>query len=107
MANGGELGGTRIISRKTVELMTSDHLRTIPYNPGQEFGLGFSIVKDVGAYGSPSSAGEFSWGGAYHSTYWVDPKEQLVVVYFTQMIPATGLDDFGKLRAMVYASIVD
>lgn len=107
LANGGELDGKRILSRKDVELMTSDHLRAIPYNPGQGFGLGFSIVKDVGAYGSPSSVGEFGWGGAYHSNYWVDPKEQLVVVYFTQMIPATGLDDFGKLRAMIYASILD
>ena len=107
LANGGELDGKRILSRKTVELMTSDHLRAIPYNPGQGFGLGFSIVKDVGAYGSPSSVGEFGWGGAYHSSYWVDPKEQLVVVYFTQMIPATGLDDFGKLRAMIHASIID
>ncbi len=108
MANGGELDGKRILSRKTVELMTSDHLGSIKYDrDGQGFGLGFSIVKDVGTYGSPSSAGEFGWGGAYHSNYWVDPKEHLVVVYMTQLIPATGIDDYGKLRAMIYASIVD
>jgi len=107
MANGGELDGKRIISRKTVELMTTDHLRTIPYNPGQGFGLGFSIIKEVGANGAPGSIGEFGWGGAYHSNYWVDPKEQLVVVYFTQLIPAGNVDDFGKLRAMIYASILD
>jgi CubicO group peptidase (beta-lactamase class C family) len=107
LANGGTLNGKRILGRKSVELMTADQLRSIPYNPGQGFGLGFSVIKDIGAYGSPSSVGEFGWGGAYHSTYWVDPREQLVVVYFTQVIPATGLDDFGKLRAMIYASILD
>ncbi|MEQ1606869.1 MAG: serine hydrolase domain-containing protein [Pyrinomonadaceae bacterium] len=107
LANGGTLDGKRIISRKTVEQMTVDQLHGIPYNAGQGFGLGFSVVKDVGAYGQPSSIGEFGWGGAYHSTYWVDPKEQMVVVYFTQLIPAPGIDDHGKLRTLIYQSIVD
>ncbi len=107
LANGGQLGGKRILSRKSVELMTVDHLRGIPFDAGEGFGLGFSIVKDVGAYGSLSSVGEFGWGGAYHTNYWVDPKEQMVVLYFTQLIPAAGIDDTAKLRAMVYASIVD
>jgi len=108
LASGGQLDGKRILSRKSVELMTSDHLRNIKYDrEGQGFGLGFSIVKDVGAYGAPTSVGEFGWGGAYHSSYWVDPKEQMVVVYFTQLIPAGSIDDFGKLRALVYQAIVD
>lgn len=107
LLNGGTLGGDRILSRKTVELMTVDHLRGIPFREGQGFGLGFSIVKDVGAYGSPSSMGEYGWGGAYHSTYWVDPKEQLAVVYFTQLIPAGSIDDHAKLRALVYQSLID
>ncbi len=107
LSNGGELDGKRILSRKSVELMTVDHLRDVAYNPGQGFGLGFNVVKDLGARGLPGSVGEFGWGGAYHSTYWVDPKEQLVVVYFTQLIPARGLDDHEKLRALVYQSVVD
>ena len=107
MLNGGELDGKRILSRKSVELMTVDHLNGVPYNPGQGFGLGFEVVKDVGAVGRPGSVGEFGWGGAYHSTYWVDPKEQLVVVYFTQLIPARNVDDHGKLRALIYQAIVD
>jgi CubicO group peptidase (beta-lactamase class C family) len=53
------------------------------------------------------SVGEFGWGGAYHSSYWVDPKEQLVVVYLTQLIPAGDIDDFGRLRALVYQAIAD
>jgi len=107
LLNGGELDGKRILSRKSVELMTVDHLRDVAYNPGQGFGLGFNVVKDLGARGLPGSVGEFGWGGAYHSTYWVDPKEQMVVVYFTQLIPARGLDDHEKLRALVYQSLVD
>jgi CubicO group peptidase (beta-lactamase class C family) len=55
----------------------------------------------------PGSVGEFGWGGAYHSVYWIDPAEELVVVYFTQVIPASGLDDHAKLRAMVYQAIVE
>ena len=107
LLNGGELEGKRILSRKSVELMTVDHLNGVAYQPGQGFGLGFSVVKDLGAVGRPGSVGEFGWGGAYHSVYWVDPKEQLVVVYFTQLIPARNLDDHDKLRALVYQSIVD
>jgi len=108
LANGGTLDGKRILSRKSVELMTADHLRTIRYDrEGQGFGLGFSVVKDVGAYGAPSSVGEYGWGGAYHSNYWVDPKEQMVVVYFTQLIPAPGIDDHGKLRSLIHQAIVD
>jgi CubicO group peptidase (beta-lactamase class C family) len=80
MLNGGELDGVRILAPKTVELMTTDHLRGIPFRTGQGFGLGFSIVTDLGARGIPGSVGEYGWGGAYHSTYWVDPQEELVVV---------------------------
>jgi CubicO group peptidase (beta-lactamase class C family) len=107
LLNGGELEGKRILSPKTVELMTVDHLQGITFRDGQGFGLGFSVVKDLGARGIPGSVGEFGWGGAYHSTYWVDPQEQLVVVYFTQLIPAGDVDDHGKLRALVYQAIVD
>lgn len=107
LQNGGTLDGKRILSRKSVELMTTDHLRGIAFRDGQGFGLGFLVTKDVGTFGAPSSVGEYGWGGAYHSVYWVDPKEQMVVVYFTQLLPAGNIDDYGKLRALVYQSIVD
>ncbi|MEP7246956.1 MAG: serine hydrolase domain-containing protein [Gammaproteobacteria bacterium] len=108
MLNGGQLDGKRVLSRKMVELMTTDHLRDIPYTaPGVGFGLGFSVLKDLGARGEPGSVGEYGWGGAYHSTYWVDPHEQLVVVYLTQLNPSGDIDDFGKLRALIYQAIVD
>jgi len=105
MLNGGELDGVRLLSRRTVELMTSDHLRGLAFTEGQGFGLGFSVVLDVGARGVPGSVGEFGWGGAYHSTYWVDPKEQMVVVYLTQLLPAGDLDDHAKVRALLYAAL--
>lgn len=110
LLNGGELDGARVLSPNTVHLMTVNHvgdLFSAGGRPGEGFGLGFSVVTDVGARGQPGSVGEFGWGGAYHSTYWVDPREDLVVVYFTQLIPAGDLDDMGKLRALVYAAIVD
>jgi CubicO group peptidase (beta-lactamase class C family) len=106
LLNGGELEGVRILSPKTVQLMTVDHLGEVDYAPGQGFGLGFYVVEDVGARGVPGSRGEFGWGGAYHSVYWVDPVERLVVVYLTQLIPAAGLDDHGKLRSLVYQALL-
>jgi CubicO group peptidase (beta-lactamase class C family) len=107
LLNGGALQGKRILTRKTVELMTVDHTGDIAYQPGQGFGLGFSIIQDPAATGLPSSVGEYGWGGAYHSTYWVDPAEELIVVYMTQLIPAIDIDDHGKLRTLIYQSIID
>ena len=107
MLDGGAFDGKRVLSRKTVESMTVDHLGDIPFRPGQGFGLGFSVVEDPAALGLPASVGEFGWGGAYHSTYWVDPAEELVVVYLTQLIPARDIDDHGKLRTLIHQAIVD
>ncbi|MEM8769604.1 MAG: serine hydrolase domain-containing protein [Pseudomonadota bacterium] len=107
LANGGILDGTRILSSNTVRLMTVDHLNGISFRPGQGFGLGFAISLDLGARGEPGSLGEFAWGGAYHTVYFVDPVEGLVFVYMTQVLPATGLDDAGKLRALLYAALFD
>lgn len=110
LLNGGELDGVRVLSPNTVRLMTVNHvgdLFALTGRPGEGFSLGFSVVTDLGARGRPGSAGEFGWGGAYHSVYWVDPREDLVVVYFTQLIPAGDLEDQGKLRALVYGAILD
>lgn len=111
MLNGGVFNGNRILSPKTVELMIADHVdsRDIPYGSraGSGFGLGFSITKDVGQRGEPGSVGTFEWGGAYGSTYWADPVEELVVVYFKQLIPTNGVDDHAKLRNLVYQAIIE
>lgn len=107
LLDGGVLEGVRLLSPTTVALMTRNHIGDLYAAPGMGFGLGFAIRTDVGAAGVPGSAGEYLWGGAYHSTYWVDPAERLVVVYFTQVIPANGLDDHARLRALVYSSILE
>jgi CubicO group peptidase (beta-lactamase class C family) len=106
LLNGGELDGVRLLSPGSVALMTEDHLGDRYPTPGVGFGLGFSVVRDVGSRGIPGSVGEFGWGGAYHSTYWVDPQEQLVVVYLTQLLPAGGVDDFARVRALVYSALL-
>ena len=107
LLNGGELDGVRVLSPTTVKLMTRNHVGDIDFRAGQGFGLGFSVVTDLGARGTPGSVGEFGWGGAYHSTYWADPEEDLAVVYLTQLRPAGGVDDMAKLRNLVYQAIVD
>ncbi len=108
MLNGGRLGSVRVLSPSSVALMTVDHIGDVEFGgDGVGFGLGFSVLKDLGLRGTPGAVGEFGWGGAYHSTYWVDPANELVVVYFTQLIPARGVDDHGKLRTLVYQSIID
>ncbi len=106
LLNGGELDGVRLLSPKSVELMVADHIENYG-GTARGFGLGFETIEDLGAYGLPGSAGSFGWGSAYHSTYWVDPQEDMIVIYFTQLIPAGTIDDFGKLRALVYAALVN
>lgn len=105
LRRGGEIGGKRYLSRKSVELMTANHLVEAPYPPGTGFGLGFRIRTDLGKNGLPGTVGEYGWGGAYHSQYWVDPVERLTVSYMIQLIPAGDIDDVGKLRALIYQAL--
>ena len=108
LLNRGELNGTRILSRKSVELMIVDHLGSIPFPvPGIGFGLGFAVVNSVGEWGQMGSIGSYSWGGAYRSSYWVDPVEELVIVYHTQLLPAANREFVDKFRALVYQAIID
>jgi len=105
--NGGELDGVRILSPVSVKSMLSDHISHLGRENGTGFGLGFQVITDPGKYGALTTTGEFSWGGAYHSNYFSSPEYDLVYVYFTQVLPATGLDDHAKLRALVYQSILN
>lgn len=107
LLNGGELDGIRIISPKTVELLTVNHLVDIHFRNGEGISLAFDVLMDVGARGTPGSVGDFGWGGAYHSTYWVSPTDRLVVVFFTQLIPSTGSDIQGKLRTLLYQAMIE
>ena len=107
MLNGGELDGHRVLSPRTVELMTVDHLDGVAFRPGLGIGLGFDVVIDLGKRGVPGAMGDFGWGGAYHSTYWTSPQDRLVVVFFTQLIPSGGSDIHGKLRTLLYQALVN
>ena len=61
-----------------------------PNDAGRGFGLGFDVIEDLGKTGQYGSVGAFGWGGAYHTTYWVDPQEKLVVLLMTQLLPGAG-----------------
>ena len=107
LRRGGTLDGVRLLSPKSVQAMTSDQMNDVDYNDraGKGFGYGFSIREIFGRNGELGSVGEFGWGGAYGSTYWVDPAEELVVVYFKQLTPRGPLDDQAKLRALIYGAL--
>jgi CubicO group peptidase (beta-lactamase class C family) len=106
LLNGGELEGVRLLSPTTVALMTSSHTGSL-FNEGRTgFGLGFEVVEHLGRSGEPGSVGLFSWGGAYHTDFWADPKEQIAAVLMTQLLPAGNSDLHGKFRALVYQAIV-
>ena len=113
LANGGQLDGKRILARTTVRQMTSDHLGDIKpaiptLQPGYGFGLGFAVRRADGLSGLLGSAGEYNWGGAGGTGFWVDPKEQPVAVLMTQAQPGPWQRGFKELfRQMVYQAIVD
>ncbi len=109
MLNGGSLEGTRIISRKTVEYMTSDHLggvRGPAYLPGAGygFGLGFAVRLASGEANTPGSAGDYNWGGWGGTYFWVDPKEKLIAIW---MMQSPGQRGYYRVlfRNAVYAAI--
>ena len=104
MLNGGSLGDARILSPASVALMTANHVGDL-MGGASGFGLGFQVRLDLGAAGQPGSVGDYGWGGAYHTTYWVDPAERMVVVYFTQLRSFRPVDDHAKLRAILYGAL--
>lgn len=106
LANGGELDGVRLLSPMTVTLMTVNQTGTLYDGADHGFGLGFEVLASDGADGTMGSAGTFSWGGAYHSTYFVDPREDLVAVLLTQHLPA-AVDVRGRFRTLVYQAVVE
>jgi CubicO group peptidase (beta-lactamase class C family) len=101
----GELDGVRILAPHTVDLMTTNQVGTLFNADGLGFGLGFQTTDRYGAQGM-ASVGTFSWGGAYGSNYWVDPKEHLVGVFMIQQMPNSS-DVAGKFPTLVYQALVD
>lgn len=118
LLGGGELGGRRIVGRKTLELMTVNHLpggtdlRRVASGgfgeagfDGVGFGLGFAVGLGPAATAEAGSAGEYSWGGAASTTFWVDPVEDLTAVFMTQLLPSTYYPFRSQLRALVYQAL--
>jgi CubicO group peptidase (beta-lactamase class C family) len=107
LLNGGELGGVRLLSRKTVEYMTSDHLGTMRGpGPGYGFGLGFAVRHADGLSSTNGSGGDYNWAGLGGTYFWVDPKEKLVAVW---MMQAPNQRNYYRelFRNMVYGAIAD
>jgi CubicO group peptidase (beta-lactamase class C family) len=120
LLNGGHFEGKRVISRKTLELMTSNHLPggkdlsdlatgsfSETTNDGVGFGLGFAVVLDPAKRQSHGSIGEYYWGGAASTAFWIDPSEDLLVIFLTQLMPSTTYNFRGQLRSLVYGAIID
>ncbi|MFD8499528.1 serine hydrolase domain-containing protein [Amycolatopsis sp. NPDC059657] len=119
LLRGGELDGVRVLGPRTVELMASNHLpghvdleaygrplfAEMPFD-GHGFGLGFSVLEDPIKAKSLASAGEFAWGGAASTAFWVDPDEDLTAMFFTQLLPSSTYPLRQHLRQLVYQALV-
>jgi CubicO group peptidase (beta-lactamase class C family) len=120
LLNGGELGGVRLLGPKTLALMTTNHLpggvdlpamsRSLfseaSYN-GIGFGLGVSVTMNPAQTLIAGSAGEYAWGGAATTSFFIDPAEQLITIFMTQVLPSSAYPVRRELRSMVYAAITD
>jgi CubicO group peptidase (beta-lactamase class C family) len=115
LLNGGELNGVRLLGRKTVEWMRSNHLRPelLPIDTGEDpmpglgFGLGFSVMLDPTQSDYMGSIGAYGWGGWASTYFWIDPHEELITILMTQYIPSNWHPIRKEIRALVYQAIVD
>ncbi len=113
LANNGELNGARILSRKSVELMRADHMpldmprvaRTLW--PGWGFGLTFAVHRGPGKSGMIGSKGEYRWGGAAGTRFWIDPIEEMVTIFMVQILPYSGVSYGREFKRLAYQAIVD
>jgi CubicO group peptidase (beta-lactamase class C family) len=121
LRNHGALDGVRLLGRKTVELMTMNHLPggqdltqlaqagrfTETAYAGVGFGLGFSVMLDPTRAQILGTPGEYAWGGAASTAFWVDPHEDLMVIFMTQLMPSSSYPLRRELRALTYAALID
>ncbi len=120
LLNGGELDGARIVSPKTIRLMRTNHLPnnadltemssslfSEANNAGTGFGLGFAMVIDPARTLMPSSLGEFYWGGAYSTAFFVDPVERITMVFMTQVYPSSTYPIRRQLKTLIYSALTD
>ena len=105
MLDDGKVKATRMLSRKSVELMTSDHLGKIA--PDQGFGFGFGVEGVKTPLSELGSVGEYSWGGFYYTGFSIDPKEQMIVIFMAQLHPTGSVDIREKVNTLAYQAIND
>ena len=106
LLNNGVYNGKRILSRNTVRIMTMNQIGDISLGD-DKFGLGFQIISEKGSGRTPAQAGTFSWGGAFATSYWVDPKEKLVMLFYRQLQGTSHGDLPEKFRNLTYQAIID
>jgi len=120
LANGGEFDGARILGRKTIQLMTMNHLpdgndtwtmcahRAMQIrHAGVGFGLGFAVHSGVPDLQAIGSEGEYEWGGAASTVFWIDPVEDMFVIFMTQLMPDGTYDFRGQLKSIIYSALID
>lgn len=114
LVNGGTYNGNRILSRKTIEVMTSDQMILLnqkgtgySQKPGLTYGLGFSLKTAEGSALSHKSPGTYEWGGAFNTKFFIDPAEELTFVGMTQILPFTRPDFWDRMYAIIYGAIED
>ena len=105
MLDGGKAGSTRLLSRKSVELMTQDQLGKI--GPDQGFGLGFGVKGVKAPLSELGSPGEYNWGGFFYTDFTIDPKEQMIVLFMAQLHPTGGLTLNEEVNVLAYQAIID
>lgn len=107
LLNGGEYNGKRLLSPATVRMITANQIGEL--NQGiNKFGLGFAITTPASAARIPMSVGSFEWGGFFSTTYWADPKEDLVALIYTQKYPNTSAGDLSdKFKVLVYQALTE
>lgn len=107
LLNEGEYNGVRYLSRNTVRLMTMNQIGELTIDGENKFSFGFRVVTENSSRLSPSQAGTYSWGGAFSTSYWVDPKEDMIVILYRQMWgPNVSLTD-KAFKPLVYQAIND
>src|SRR2546422_8547562 len=105
MLNGGQLNGARLLSRKSVELITQNHLQGKLDDNG--YGLGFGVTSEPRFLTELGSVGSYYWGGVFYTAFCIDPKEDMIAIFMGQLHPTGGLNLDGKTIRLAYQALKD
>jgi CubicO group peptidase (beta-lactamase class C family) len=105
LLNNGEYNGKRILGKNTVRMMITNQIEDVNYANSNKFGLGFQLVTEKSSGQTPAQVGTFNWGGAFATSYWVDPKEKIVMLFYRQLQARSRNDVVEKFRALTYQAI--